>query len=59
MFNARAETVISEPAYRDAFKHRRCLIQAEGFYEFASTNLPIVTWGRYSTGSTAAAISLA
>ena len=34
MINARAETVKSKPAYRNAFKHRRCLIPAEGFYEF-------------------------
>jgi putative SOS response-associated peptidase YedK len=33
MINARAETVNSKPAYRNAFKHRRCLIPAEGFYE--------------------------
>lgn len=34
MINARAETVNSKPAYRNAFKHRRCLIPAEGFYEW-------------------------
>ena len=33
MINARAETVDTKPAYRNAFKHRRCLIPAEGFYE--------------------------
>ena len=33
MINARAETVDSKPAYRTAFKHRRCLIPTEGFYE--------------------------
>jgi len=31
MINARAETVKSKPAYRNAFKQRRCLIPAEGF----------------------------
>jgi putative SOS response-associated peptidase YedK len=34
MINARAETVKSKPAYRNAFKHRRCLIPTEGFYEW-------------------------
>ena len=34
MINARAETVDTKPAYRNAFKHRRCLIPTEGFYEW-------------------------
>jgi putative SOS response-associated peptidase YedK len=34
MINARAETVDTKPAYRTAFKHRRCLIPTEGFYEW-------------------------
>ncbi len=34
MINARAETVHQRPAYRAAFKYRRCLIPADGFYEW-------------------------
>ena len=34
MINARAETVAEKPVYRAAFKRGRCLIVADGFYEW-------------------------
>jgi putative SOS response-associated peptidase YedK len=34
LINARAETVLEKPAFKNAMKRRRCLIPADGYYEW-------------------------
>ena len=48
MINARAETVAEKPSYRNAYRHRRCLVLADGFYE----------WRKEGAGKTPYFISL-
>jgi putative SOS response-associated peptidase YedK len=37
LINARSETVAEKPSFRSPFKHRRCWILADGFYEWQKT----------------------
>ena len=40
MINARADSVADKPAFKHAFKRRRCLVPTSGFYEWKKTPLP-------------------
>ena len=37
LINARGETVAEKPSFRGSFKHKRCLILADGFYEWKAS----------------------
>jgi len=43
-FNARAETVAKSRTFRDAFKQRRCLVAAEGWYEWTGEKGQKTKW---------------
>jgi putative SOS response-associated peptidase YedK len=38
LINARAETVLEKPAFKNAIKRRRCLIPADGYYEWHTSD---------------------
>ncbi|HEY3790261.1 MAG TPA: SOS response-associated peptidase [Bradyrhizobium sp.] len=38
LINARSETVLEKPAFRNAMKRRRCLIPADGYYEWQASD---------------------
>lgn len=44
MINARSETVASKPAFRQAVRRRRCLVVADGFYEWQKTTHGKTPW---------------
>lgn len=49
MINARGETVAGKPSFRDAFKKRRCIVPADGFYEWQKKDKYKVPFYIYSS----------
>lgn len=40
MINTRAESIVEKPAFRNIFKYKRCLVLADGYYEWQVPNTP-------------------
>jgi putative SOS response-associated peptidase YedK len=57
LINARAETVAEKPSFRSAYRHRRCIIPASGFYEWLPVGESKQPW--YIKGSEDQPLSLA
>lgn len=50
-FNARGEEVATKPAFKEAFKARRCLVLADGFYEWKKIDAKTKQPYRFTLGN--------
>jgi len=50
LINARAETLADKPAFRDTFKNQRCLIVADGFFEWKKVKTKTPVYIRLKSG---------
>ena len=50
MINARAETVADKPSFSSSFKNQRCLVIADGFYEWKKGKVKIPVYIRLKSG---------
>lgn len=50
MINARAESVAEKPAFRSAFRNQRCLVAADGFYEWRKGKVKTPVYIRLKSG---------
>lgn len=57
MINARAETVAGKPAFRAAFRRRRCLVPASGYYEWQARASGKQPWFIHPAASACCAIA--